>query len=162
VLAEGFDDAEDGVRDGVMAAVDVLAEAGAEVSHVSVPEHHTVRQAYTALTGEGALSIFKTGFYGAFTRTYYPASVITAINRLWDSQADLLAPRTKMSLIAAEMSRRNYQGRAYAKAQNVRPTYIAAYDRALAQVDLLVLPTCIMTAPKNQAPGVIWRLWRRT
>jgi amidase len=65
----------------------------------------------------------------------------------------MLAPRSKLSLIAAELSRRNYHGRVYAKAQNVRPTYIKAYDAALAEVDVLVMPTCIMTAPKNHTPG---------
>ena len=153
VLEEGFDDAEADVRDLVMAAVDVLAEAGADVSQVSVPEHHTIRAAQAALTGEGALAILKTGFFGAFARTYYPASVIAAINKLWASQADVLAPRSKLSLIAAELSRRNYHGRVYAKAQNVRPTYIKAYDAVLANLDVLVMPTCIMTAPKNQTPG---------
>ena len=92
-------------------------------------------------------------FFGAFTRTYYPAPVIAAINKLWASQADVLAPRTKLSLIAAELSRRNYHGRVYAKAQNVRPAYIKAYDTALADVDVLVMPTCLMTAPRNQRPG---------
>ena len=153
VLEEGFADAEVDVRDLVMAAVDILAEAGADVSKVSIPEHDTIRAAQNALTGEGALAVFKTGFFGAFTRTYYPASIITAINKLWASQADALAPRTKLSLIASELSRRNYHGRVYAKAQNVRPTYIKAYDAAFANVDVLVMPTCIMTAPKNHTPG---------
>ena len=153
VLDEGFDDAEVDVRDLVMAAVDVLAEAGADVSKVSIPEHHTIRAAYAALTGEGALAVFKTGFFGAFTRTYYPASIIAAVNKMWSSQADMLTPRSKLSLIASELSRRNYHGRVYAKAQNVRPTYIKAYDTALANVDMLVMPTCIMTAPKNHTTG---------
>ena len=153
VLDEGFDEAEPDVRDLVMAAIDVLAEAGADISKVSIPEHHDIRAVQAALTGEGALAVFKTGFFGAFTRTYYPASIITAINKLWASQADVLTPRSKLSLIASELSRRNYNGRVYAKAQNVRPTYIRAYDAALANVDLLVMPTCIMTAPKNHTPG---------
>ncbi len=153
VLEEGFVDAEAEVRDLVMAAVDVLAKAGARVSKVSIPEHHAVRAALAALNGEGALAVFKTGFYGAFTRTYYPASLIAAINKMWASQADVLAPRSKLSLIAAELSRRNYHGKVYAKAQNVRPTYIRAYDAAFANVDVLVMPTCIMTAPKNHTPG---------
>ncbi len=72
---------------------------------------------------------------------------------MWASQSDVLAPRSKLSLIAAELSRRNYHGRVYAKAQNVRPAYIKAYDSALANVDLLVMTTCIMTAPKNHTPG---------
>ena len=108
--------------------------------------------AQAALTSEGALALFKTGFFGAFTRTYYPAALIAAINTLWASHADVLAPRTKLSLIAAELSRRNYHGRVYATAQNVRPAYIKAYDAALADVDVLVMPTCIMTAPKNHRP----------
>jgi amidase len=53
------------------------------------------------------------------------------------------------------LSRRNYNGRVYAKAQNVRPTYIKAYDTALADVDVLVMPTCIMTPPKNHRPDTI-------
>ena len=153
VLQEGFDDAEADVRDLVMAAVDVLAEAGADISRVSIPEHHEIGTAQAALTAEGALSVFKTGFFGAFTRTYYPASLIAAINKLWAAQADVLTPRSKVSLMAAELSRRNYHGRVYAKAQNVRPTYIKAYDTVLSNVDLLVMPTCIMTAPKNHRPG---------
>jgi amidase len=119
---------------------------------VSIPEHHTIRAAHAAVSGEGALAVFKTGFFGAFTKTYYPTSVIAAINQMWASQADLLTPRSKLSLIASELSRRNYHGRVYAKAQNVRPTYVKAYDHALAHVDVLVLPTCLMTAPKNHTP----------
>jgi amidase len=152
VLQEGFNEAEVEVRDLVMAAVDVLAQAGADISEVSIPEHHAIRTVQAALTGEGALALFKTGFFGAFTRTYYPASVVAAINKLWTAQADMLTPRSKLALIAAELSRRNYQGRVYAKAQNVRPTYIKAYDAALANVDVLVMPTCLMTAPKNHTP----------
>jgi amidase len=152
VLQEGFDEAEVEVRDLVMAAVDVLARAGAKVARVCIPEHHDVRAAQTALSGEGALAIFKTGFFGAFTRTYYPASLIARLNQMWASHADVLTPRSKLSLIAAELSRKNYSGRVYAKAQNVRPTYIRAYDTALEEVDVLVMPTCLMTAPKNYRP----------
>ena len=153
VLEEGFDGAEGDVRDLVLAAVDVLARTGADVAKVSIPAHHAIRMAQAALMGEGALALFKTGFFGAFTKTYYPASLIAAVNQLWASQADVLAPRSKLALIAAEVSRRHYHGRVYAKAQNVRPTYVKAYDAALADVDVLVLPTCLMTAPKNHTPG---------
>jgi amidase len=152
VLEDAFEDAEAEVHDLVMAAVDVLAGAGAMISRVRIPEHREVRLAQRALDGEGALAVFKTGFYGAFSRTYYPASVITAINQLWSGHADVLSPRTKASLIASELSRRNYHGRVYAKAQNVRPSYIRAYDAALADVDVLVMPTCLMTAPKDNRP----------
>src|SRR5262249_23988577 len=152
VLQEGFDEAEGDVRDLVLAAVDVLTRTGAEVSKVSIPAHHAIRTAQAALTGEGALALFRTGFFGAFTRTYYPASLIAAINKVWATQADVLPPRTKLSLIAAELSRRNYHGRVYAKAQNVRPTYIKAYDAALASLDVLAMPTCVITERPNHRP----------
>ena len=152
VLQEGFDDAEEDVRELVLAAVDVLAKTGASVSKVSIPAHHTIRTAQAALSAEGALAVFRTGFFGAFTRTYYPAPLLAAINTLWASHADVLAPRTKLGLIAAELSRRNYHGRVYAKAQNVRPAYIKAYDDVLTDVDVLVMPTCIMTAARNHTP----------
>lgn len=152
ILQEGFDDADPEVKDLVQAAVDVLAKAGARVSSVRVPEHHQVRAAQQALGAEGGLAIFKTGFYGAFTRTYYPSCVITAINQMWAAHADVLTPRTKLSMIAGELAHRNFNGRVYAKAQNVRPTFIKAYDRALADVDVLIMPTCLMPAPKNHRP----------
>jgi amidase len=152
ILEEGFADAETEVRDLVLAAVDVLAASGAVISSVHVPQHAEVDPALTSVLGEGALAIFKTGFYGAFSRTYYPTSVITAINQMWSTHADALSPRTKLSLIAAEFSRRTYHGRVYAKAHNVRSSFIRAYDAVLADVDVLVMPTCLMTAPKNQRP----------
>ena len=151
IVEEGFENAEVEVRDLVMAALDVLAKAGATITELSVPEHKQARVAQAALA-EGPLSLFKTGFYGAFTRTYYPASVIAPINQLWAANADVLAPRTKLSLIAAEVLRQNFHGRVYARGQNVRPTFIKAYDAALANVDVLVMPTCLMTAPKDHRP----------
>ena len=152
ILTEAFENADPEVEDLVLAAVDVLKSAGACVSKISIPEHHQVRFAQDALMSEGSLAIFNTGFFGAFTRTYYPADVIAAVNNLWMHHTDVLAPRSKMQLIAAKMSRENYLGRVYAKAQNVRPTYIKAYNAALVDVDVLVMPTALMTAPKPSAP----------
>src|SRR5262249_56174265 len=121
---------------------DVLAKAGAGVAKVSIPAHHAIKTAQGALSNEGALALFKSGFFGAFTRTYYPAPVIAAINKLWASQADVLAPRTKLSLIAADLSRRNYHGGVYAKAQKVPPPHIKAYHAPVADGHVLAVPTC--------------------
>jgi amidase len=153
VLREGFLNAEADVRDLVMAALDVLGNVGAVVSQVSIPEHHEVGAALGALSNEGALALFRTSFFGAFDRTYYPASIISAIHQMWATHADALAPRYKLQLIAAELTKRTYHGRVYAAAQNVRPSFIRAYDAALADVDVLVMPTCLMTAPKYDRPA---------
>jgi amidase len=153
VLEEGFTGAQPDVVDVVEAAIDVLADAGATVAKVSVPEHLSVAAVQMALMGEGGKAVFDTGYFGAFTKTYYPASLIAAVNTFWDTQADLLTPRTKLSMIAAAISRKTYRGRVYAKAQNVRPTFVKAFDAALTDVDVLVMPTCIMTAPEYVSPA---------
>jgi amidase len=152
VVEEGFDGAQADVRELVLAAVRRLSSLGAEVKHLSVPAHRAVRGAQRALEAEGALAVFKTGFFGSGARTYYPASFIAAINRFWANRADTLAPRGKLSLMLGELSRRSFDGRVYARAQNVRPTYIRAYDTALAEVDVLVMPTALDTAPRYTRP----------
>ena len=45
VVEEGLDDAEEDVRELVLAAVDVLAKTGANVSKVQIPAHHAIRAA---------------------------------------------------------------------------------------------------------------------
>jgi len=94
-------------------------------------------------------ALFKTGFFGAFTRTYYPAPLIAAINTLW---ATTRCARTAHQAVA---HRRRVE-----PPQLPRPRvcqgpecaarYIKAYDAALADVDVLVMPPGIMTAPRNQ------------
>ncbi len=148
VLDEGFAEPIDPqVADTTMEAIRVLERAGAEVTTVSVPEHAQVTAAYQTLTLEGPLALFDAGFYGAGYKGYYPQSTITAVSRLWHDHTDLLPARSKLNLIAGELVRRTYHGGAYAKAQNARAGFVAAFDRALAEVDVLALPTTRSVAP---------------
>jgi len=148
ILQEGFaEPIEPGVSEGVLAAVGVLERLGAEVTRVSVPAHAQIDAVYAALVFEGARAVHDVGFFGSGPKGYYPASVIAAIDRMWRLHGDMLPPRTKLNHLIAELSRRNYHGAVYAKAQNVRPGYVAAFDRALAEVDVLALPTVRTIAP---------------
>jgi amidase len=148
ILEEGFaEPIELGVAEGVMTAVSTLERLGAEVSRISVPQHAQIDSVYAALVLEGARAIHDVGFFGVGAKGYYPASVITAIDRMWRQHGDMLPPRTKVNHLVAELSRRNYHGGAYAKAHNVRPSYVAAFDQALARVDVLALPTVRNIAP---------------
>ncbi|GAB3929766.1 amidase [Microlunatus endophyticus] len=150
IMTEGFAHATPDVSESVHAAADVLAGLGAKLSEVSVPEHQTVSLAQKALGAEGALAIRGTGIFGAFARTFYPEDTITAITRLWQHHNDQLDPRGVLTLLAGAYSRRYFSGRLYARAQNVRPFFIGAYDRALADVDVLIMPTTPMQAPKYE------------
>lgn len=153
IVDEGFDEPiEPEVRDGVMDAIDALAQLGADVTKVSIPEHRTVHAAATALAPEGSKAVRATGIFGAWVKTYYPTSVITAVDKMWSSHSDMLSPRTKFNYVLAELSRRNYHGAVYAKAQNVRPAFVKGYDKALADVDVLAMPTCVTVAPRVAEP----------
>ena len=148
ILEEGFaEPIQPAVAQGVLAAVAVLENLGAEVSRVSVPQHAQIDSAYAALVFEGARAIHDVGFFGIGAKTHYPASIITAIDRMWRHHGDMLPPRTKLNHLVAELSRLNYHGAVYAKAHNVRPHYVAAFDRALEKVDVLALPTVRDIAP---------------
>ncbi len=148
ILDEGFaEPIESGVAQGVLDAIAVLEKLGAEVKRISVPAHAQVDAAYAALVFEGTKAIHDTGFSGAGAKTYYPASTIVAIERMWREHADMMQPRAKLNLLVAELSRRNYHGAVYAKAHNVRPAFIAAFDKALAEVDVLAFPTVRTIAP---------------
>ncbi|OLT15470.1 hypothetical protein BJF78_01980 [Pseudonocardia sp. CNS-139] len=121
VLEEGFDDlTEPDVEQAVLAAVDVLARLGADVSKVSVPEHLVARRVGGMIGPEGSRSIFDGGFMGAFARTYYPTKLVAAIGKMNRNGTGALPPRTKFGLLTAEYSRRNFYGAVYAKAHNVR------------------------------------------
>jgi amidase len=152
ILDEGLLDTAPEVRDAVMAAVDVLAAAGAKVTTVSIPEHRASFSHLRWLVTEGNRAIFDVGFLGAFAKTYYPATLIAAAHRLYRQHTDLVNPRTKFQFIVAEFTRRRFGGMIYAKAQNVRESVKRAYDRALARVDVLVTPTCDTVAPKYVEP----------
>lgn len=52
----------------------------------------------------------------------------------------------KMRRILGEYIRRNYQNKFYARSQNLVPVLKKAYDDALKEVDVLVMPTLSKTA----------------
>lgn len=151
MLEEGFAAAEPEVAQAVRRALGVLEDQGASVCRISVPEHLTMNAARAALRIEGALALFRAGYPGPFS-TYYPPEFVVAVNKFWDTDIDEMAPHGKYSLIVGELSRRRFHGRVYARAQNLRAAMRAAYDLALSEVDVLVMPTVTRTAPKYE-PG---------
>src|SRR5258708_21705375 len=58
ILEEGFEEPIDSdVRDGVLAAIEVLAEAGAEITKISVPAHQSINHVAGALGAEGGRAV---------------------------------------------------------------------------------------------------------
>jgi amidase len=54
----------------------------------------------------------------------------------------------KLVALLGQYMQDNYHGRYYAKAQNLARSLTGAYDRALAEVDLLVMPTLPLKATR--------------
>ncbi|MBW4085211.1 amidase family protein [Paenibacillus sp. S150] len=148
----GFDGMEPEVENAVLAAIEVLSKAGAIVSRVSVPAHTDAHIPASILLMEGSRYLMGTNFGGAFAETYYPTSLIRMIGSSRQSHGYQLPLGMRTNLTTAEYLHRNYYGTLYAKAQNVRKGIRRAYDKAFADIDLLVCPTKPTRAPKFKAP----------
>jgi len=154
ILAEGFGvpGGERDVDEAVMEAVHVLERAGARTRQVSVPLHTKAILGLLPIYLEGGKRMYDTNFGGAFARTYYPSSLISIFGRLKQSHGREFSPNLKLNLLQGHYLQQQYSGRLYAKAQNVRPTFVAQYDRVFADVDLLVMPTIPLKAPRWREP----------
>lgn len=144
VIAEGFGDAvgaEGSTAGAVREAIDRLRELGAEIRDVSLPEH--VQAGDIAFVGfvEGMYALVCGGGNGYhWTGRYWPDLAVAFRDGL-AAFGNELSPQVKVTLILGAHLRRHYRGSLYAKAQNLRPWLRSAHDRALADVDLLLIPT---------------------
>src|SRR5258705_219173 len=154
LLDEGFGvpGGDRAVDEAVMEAVRILERAGARVERVSVPLHTQALPALLPIYLEGGKRMYDTHFGGTGAKTYYPSSLISIFGRLKQSHAREFSPNLKLNLLQGYYLQRNYGGRLYAKAQNVRPTFVAQYDRGFAGVDVLAMPAIPMTPPRGQEP----------
>ena len=84
---------------------------------------------------------------GTNWRGFYNTRLLDAAGRGFNSRASDLPPQAVLVLLLGEYMHRNYHGRYYAKAQNLRHLLSAAYDSALQQCDVLALPTIPFVTP---------------
>ena len=144
VVPEGFDEAvgiEQEVAEATRGAIERLRELGAEVCELSVPEH--LQAGGIAFVGfvEGMTALVGAGGNGYhWTGAYWPELAL-ALREGLAAFGDELSPQMKLTLICGSHLRQRYRGALYAKAQNLRPALRAGYDRALGEVDYLVMPT---------------------
>ncbi len=154
ILAEGFgvEGGDPSVDACVREAIHVLERKGARAESVSVPLHARAPLALLPIYLEGGKRMYDTNFGGTFARTYYPSSFISIFGRLKQSHGREFSPNLKLNLMQGHYLQQHYGGRLYAKAQNVRPTFVAQYDRVLVGVDLLAMPTVPLRAPRWREP----------
>ncbi len=137
----------------VMAAVRRLESVGAETTEVSIPMHLVGPYIFRGIIGEGAAR-FMIDENGAGTNWtgFYNTTLSEAFARGRRARPRSLPPGVVALALTGMYLQRYYDGRYYAKAQNVRAGLVAAYDKVLADHDLLVMPTIPFRAPPIPPP----------
>ena len=155
VVKEGFGrpESDPATDDRVRRALSQLSAAGAKVEPVSIPWHLDGYHVYSVIVMEGAAEImFKADAMGYGWQGEHPDDLIAFWGRSWREAPERLPTIAKYVLLAAEHVRRTHGAAFYAKAQNLRREMRAAYDAALAQYDVLAMPTIPFPAPLLPKP----------
>jgi amidase len=154
LLREGFSRplAEADVEAKVRAAAARFEKLGAKLSEVSVPLHAAAPALMSPILQSAMAMLLHTDGAGIGREDVFVSSLVDHL-RGWRLRPDDLPPTVKTLLLATEVMRRRWGWRYYAKAMNQVRRLRAAYDAALQEADLLLLPTTPMKAPPLPAPG---------
>ena len=155
VVREGFGlaNSEPDVDAKVRAAAALFARLGATVEEVALPMHRAGSAIWTPIASEGAQAMMMAGNGMGFNwKGFYTVSLLDA-HANWRARANELSDTLKVTMFVGEYFIRHYRGRFYAKAQNLVRRLAAAYDAALGQYDLLLMPTVPMKATPLPPPG---------
>jgi amidase len=150
VLDEGFgipDVSQPGVDETVRASIARLTAAGAEVSQVSVPWHRHGGNLWGVIATDGAFRQMLDGNgYGMNAPGLHDLELMEHFARGRAKHAAELSVAVKAFTILGRYSLDQHGNRYYAMARNLALELAAAYDAALADVDVLVMPTLPVTA----------------
>src|SRR3954463_2662669 len=156
VLAQGFGIAElsePGVDQTVRAAAGRLGELGIEVVDVDLPWHSHAMHVWNVIATTGAaVQMIDGEGYGHNYEGLYDPELVEYYGRQRREVPDRWSPTVTMVALAGRWSAQTQHTRHYAMARNLAYEVRAQYDAALADVDLLVLPTVPMVAPPIPAP----------
>jgi amidase len=163
VLKEGFGhpNSEPDVDAKVQAAAHRFAKLGATVNEVSIPLHMLGHPIWAGIRSDSAvITLLEMNGAGLAHEGLYVTSLLDAAMR-WRGRADEFADTLKIACMFSKYTLDRYGGHYYAKAQNLRRRLRAAYDAALAECDLLLMPTCVLKATplpgKDAGPEEITR-----
>jgi amidase len=156
VLTEGF--GQPGslpeVDDLVRSAARRFTEIGCTVGEISVPWHRNAIHVFTVIITDGATYQMMDGNgYGLGVDGLYDPELMAHFARQRAVKADQFASTIKATALCGHYGLNTLGGALYAKARNLLPHVRAAYDAALAQYDVLVMPSVPGTADKLPAGG---------
>jgi amidase len=156
IVPEGFGwgtlseaDVDEAVRD----AAHAFERLGCTVRDVSIPWHRDAIHVWNAIAIEGATMLMVAGNSMATNwKGHYTTSLLDVYARGRLTRGQDLSETVKLTVLLGQYLQDAYHGRYYAKAQNLARALAAAYDEALAEVDLLVMPTLPLKATPIPAP----------
>lgn len=150
IVKEGFGhlNSEADVDAKVRAAAEKLAGLGAEVSEISIPLHLKGQAIWTPVALEGAYAqMMESNGLGMNWKGLYSTALLDA-HANWRSRADELSHSLKISIMTGAYFIKHHRGHYYAKAQNLARLLKETYNKALDEVDLLLMPTLPLKATK--------------
>jgi amidase len=138
---------EKDVDECVMESAHAFARLGSEVKTISIPWHRDGRHVWSAIAVEGPTMLMVLGNgMGTNWKGHYTTSLLDAAARGRQTRANDLSETVKMVILLGRYMQEYYHGRYYAKAQNLARSLTAAYDAAVQNCDLLVMPTLPLKA----------------
>ena len=150
IVSEGFaweGQSESDVDEAVHRAAKHYEKLGANVASVSIPMHRDGLHIWNGIAVEGATMLMVEGnSMGTNWKGHYTTSLLDSYARGRLERANDLSETTKLVMLLGRYMQERYHGRYYAKAQNLSRSLRAAYDKALEEHDLLVMPTLPMKA----------------
>jgi amidase len=154
LVREGFGrgNSEPGVDDKVRRAARRFEQLGAIVSEVSVPMHKIGPSIWGPIGYEGGyITMLAMNGVGVGHEGLYVPGLADAVSG-WRDRSGEWPDTVAMMMLVGSHTLKQTGGRYYAKAMNLRRRLRAAYDAALSEVDLLLMPTSPIVASKLPAP----------
>ncbi|WP_018898129.1 amidase [Rhizobium sp. 2MFCol3.1] len=157
LVTEGFqtDEMSGEVARSVRAAAERLRGLGAVVDEISIAEHAIAPAVWTPIATEGTTRQMMLGNGMGFNwKGRYDVSLLDH-HATWREHTDGLSEPLRLSMLWGYWASETYNGRYYAKAQNLVRKIKRAYDAAFEHYHLLLMPTLPRTAsplPKAGAP----------
>ena len=150
ILEEAFDlnVGSQVVSEKVQNALNALSAEGHTVESVSVPLHADGFAIYNAIVLESYAALVRDEGTGYYRRGNYDDTFASAFAQARRTRAREFPAAMRLSIALGRYLAENYHGRYHRYAQRVRDDLRIAYDKALAEVDVLAMPTTPQTAHK--------------
>ncbi len=154
VVKQGFGrpESEDASDALVREAVESYRAAGAEVEEVDLPVHLDCLDVWTAIVVGGTSELmFKQNGLASFGENYSDPAMLEAVSG-WRAHPEDISVTAVPPLLMGSYMAEAYQNRFYAKAQMLLKRMRAGYDKALAEFDVLAMPTIPFRATPMPGP----------